>query len=192
MLDDCDPEVVAESLAPLTMLHNGQLCNNPTRVLVPTSRRAEYVDAMVTAVGSFTVGDPFDPATVIGPVISATQRARIEDYIAGARGAGARALTGGGRPAGHERGYYVEPTLFDRVTSEMRIAREEVFRPVAVIIDYDDEEDALRLANDSEYGLSGNVWFADEERAISVARGVRSGNVGTTETTWTGRCHSAG
>jgi betaine-aldehyde dehydrogenase len=178
VLDDCDPAVVAQSLAPLTMLHNGQLCNNPTRVLLPRARREEYVDALVTAVASFTVGDPFDPATVIGPVISSAQRARIEGYIAGAKHDGARVLTGARRPVGHDRGYYIEPTLFDHVDSQLRIAREEVFGPVVVIIDYNDEAEALRIANHSDYGLSGNVWSPDETRALSVARRVRSGNVG--------------
>ena len=178
VLEDSDPAVIAQTLAPTTMLHNGQLCTNPTRVLVPRRQHGKFVDALTAAVSGFAVGDPFDPSTFIGPVISAAQRSRIEGYIAGAVDDGARALTGGGRRPELERGFYVAPTLFDKVDSSMTIAHEEVFGPVVVVIDYDDEDDAIRIANDSQYGLSGNVWSPDIDRAQSVARQIRSGQVG--------------
>ena len=164
------------ALAPSTMANNGQTCHNQTRVLAPRARYDDVVDALRTAIGAFAVGDPADPETDVGPLISEAQRARVEGYIAKGLAEGARLVLGGGRP-GRARGYFVEPTLFAGVDSAMTIAREEIFGPVVAVIPYDDEDDAVAIANDSDYGLSGSVWGPDPDHAKAVARRVRSGNV---------------
>ena len=178
VLDDADPAETALALAPLTMLNSGQACTNVTRVLIPRRRHDEFADALAAVVAAFTVGDPFDPATFVGPVISERQRARIERYLASSQAEGARVLVGGGRPTHLPRGYYIEPTLYDRVDNGMTIAREEIFGPVVAVIDHDGDDDAVALANDSDYGLSGNVWSPDPVRARAVAMRVRTGNIG--------------
>ncbi len=178
ILDDADPAEVAVQAATTAMLNSGQACINTTRILVPHRRKGEYVDALAAAVAGFVVGDPFDPATFIGPLISDRQRDRVENYLLIGHTEGARAVVGGGRPANLDRGYYVEPTLFDNVDNSMTIAREEIFGPVAAVIGYDDDADAVEIANDTPYGLSGNVWSADVERARAVANKVRTGNIG--------------
>jgi acyl-CoA reductase-like NAD-dependent aldehyde dehydrogenase len=178
VLDDADAGEVATNLTPLTMQNNGQACTNVTRVLVPRLRHDEIVDAMVSSMSSFVVGDPFDARTSIGPVISERQRQRVESYLEIGNREGARLRTGGGRPTHLETGFYVEPTLFDNVDNSMRIAREEIFGPVVAVIDYDSEDEAIAIANDSEYGLSGNVWSPDVDRAVQIARRVRTGNIG--------------
>jgi betaine-aldehyde dehydrogenase len=178
VLDDADPVSIATQVATTTMLNSGQACINATRVLVPNRRKAEFVAAIADAVADFRVGDPFDPATFVGPLISHRQRARVEGYIAVGRSEGGSVIVGGGRPAGLDRGYFVEATLFDDVDNSMTIAREEIFGPVTVIIGYDDDVDAVAIANDTPYGLSGNVWSPDIDRATSVAHSVRTGNIG--------------
>jgi betaine-aldehyde dehydrogenase len=120
-------------------------------------------------------GDPMDPATMVGPLVADRQRTRVEGYIAAGKQEGARVVVGGGRPSGLPRGWYVEPTLFADVRNDMKIAREEIFGPVLVAIPYDDQDDAIRLANDSEYGLSGSVWTSDQDRGYEVATKVRTG-----------------
>ena len=178
ILDDADAEQVAAGLTPLTMLNSGQACTNATRVLVPRRRHREFVDAMTAAVAAYPVGDPFDPRTFVGPLISARQRDRVERYVAVAAEEGARLLTGGRRPADLDRGFFIEPTLYEDVDNSMRIAREEIFGPVVVVVDYDSDDDAVAIANDSDYGLSGIVWSADVERAHAVATRMRTGQVG--------------
>jgi aldehyde dehydrogenase (NAD+) len=178
ILDDADAEQVAAGLTPLTMLNSGQACTNATRVLVPRRRHREFVDAMTAAVAAYPVGDPFDPRTFVGPLISARQRDRVERYVAVAAEEGARLLTGGRRPADLDRGFFIEPTLYEGVDNSMRIAREEIFGPVVVVVDYDSDDDAVAIANDSDYGLSGIVWSADVERAHAVATRMRTGQVG--------------
>jgi len=121
------------------------------------------------------VGNPMDLNTVVGPLVAARQRDRVEGYIRSGRDEGARVICGGGRPRGMTRGWYVEPTVFADVDNRMRIAREEIFGPVLAVIPYDDVDDAVRIANDSEYGLSGSVWSADVDRGLDVARRVRTG-----------------
>jgi aldehyde dehydrogenase (NAD+) len=177
VLDDADVTSVATQLTPLTMLNNGQACTNATRLLVPRGRQAELVEAIAATVASYPVGDPFDPGTVVGPLISARQRARVEEYFAIAKIEGARAVTGGDRPAGLDRGYFVAPTLYDGVDNSMRIAREEIFGPVVTVIGYDGDDEAVAIANDSDYGLSGIVWSADAERATAIATRVRTGHI---------------
>jgi betaine-aldehyde dehydrogenase len=176
VLDDADAESVVRSVIPMAFTVNGQLCIAQTRILVPRHRHAEFADAFVAAFATLPVGDPFDPATQIGPLVSETQRERVEGYLALAEKEGARAL-GGGRPAGRHSGYYVNPALLTDVDNRMRVAQEEIFGPVLALIPYDSEDDAVRIANDSIYGLSGSVWTADPEHAVDLARRIRTGMV---------------
>lgn len=147
----------------------------------PRSRYEEIAEAFAAAAGALVVGDPLDPATQVGPLVARRQRQRSLDYIGIGQEEGAKVLAGGGRPAGLDRGWYVEPTLFGGVDNSMRIAREEIFGPVICLLPYADEAEALRIANDSEYGLSGSVWTGDVEHGIDFARAVRTGtfNVNT-------------
>ena len=182
VLPDADLDAIIPALAPNTMANNGQTCINQTRVLAPRERYADVVDALCEAIGAFRVGDPADPHVAIGPLITDVQRRRVEDYIAKGREEGARLVLGGGRPE-RARGYFVEPTVFADVESRMTIAREEIFGPVVAVIPYDDEDHAVAIANDSDYGLSGSVWGPDVEHAKDVARRVRSGNVAVNQHT---------
>jgi acyl-CoA reductase-like NAD-dependent aldehyde dehydrogenase len=158
------------------MRNNGQTCTNATRVLASRAHYDEVVEALVAAIAAFPVGDPADPSVAVGPLVSDVQRRRVESYIARGREEGARVVLGGGRPA-YERGFFVNPTVFAGVDNAMTIAQEEIFGPVVAVIPYDDEDDAVAIANDSSYGLSGSVWGADPEQAKAVARRIRSGNV---------------
>ena len=178
ILDDADLDEVIPELAPATMRNSGQACINQTRVLAPRGRYEAVVEALAATIGAFVVGDPADPDTVVGPLISEAQRERVEGYIASGRRAGARLVVGGGRPSEHERGYFVEPTIFADVDNRMTIAQEEIFGPVVAVIPYTGEDEAVAIANDSAYGLSGSVWSGDAERALRVARRLRTGNVG--------------
>jgi betaine-aldehyde dehydrogenase len=175
ILDDADLAVTVGGLLPAALMNNGQACMAQTRILASRRRYAEVADALATAMAALPVGDPADPLIFCGPLVAERQRERVEGYIRAGREAGARVAVGGGRPASQKTGWYVEPTLFVDVTNQMRIAREEIFGPVLVLIPYADESDALRIANDSEYGLSGSVWTADLDRGLDVARGVRTG-----------------
>jgi aldehyde dehydrogenase (NAD+) len=159
-------------------LNSGQTCSALTRMLVPRERLAEVEELAATAAESFTPGDPLDPDTKLGPLVSATQRERVRGYIAKGEAEGAKLLTGGtDAPAGLERGFFVRPTVFSEVTPEMTIGREEIFGPVLSIQPFEDEADAVRIANATEYGLAGGVWSADRDRAIGVARRLRTGQV---------------
>jgi betaine-aldehyde dehydrogenase len=177
MLDDVDMAKAVQGVAGNSMRNSGQACTNQTRILVPRSRYDEAVDAICQLVKSFPVGDPMDPNTAIGPVATKAQRERVETYIRVAKDEGAKTALGGGRPKGLSTGYYVEPTVFVNVDNSMRIAREEVFGPVLVVIPFEDDADAVRIANDSEYGLAGGVWSNDPKRAEAVARRMRSGMI---------------
>ncbi|WP_241777653.1 aldehyde dehydrogenase family protein, partial [Streptomyces sp. CT34] len=141
----------------------------------PPSRYGEIAERFAAAAGALRVGDPLDPASEVGPLVARRQQRRSLDYIALGQREGAKVLAGGGRPKDPPTGWYVEPTLFGEVDNAMRIAREEIFGPVICLLPYEDEAEAVRIADDSEYGLSGSVWTADVERGIEVARRVRTG-----------------
>jgi acyl-CoA reductase-like NAD-dependent aldehyde dehydrogenase len=178
ILDDADLGAAVTNGVAKCFLNSGQTCSALTRMLVPRDRLPE-VEAIAAAVAEhFTPGDPFAEGTVLGPLVSDVQRRRVREYIRRGEAEGARLVTGGAEPPeGLETGYYVRPTVFSDVRNDMTIAQEEIFGPVLAIIPYDDEDDAVRIANDSSYGLAGGVWSGDEERAIRVARRIRTGQV---------------
>ncbi len=159
------------------MQNSGQTCSAWTRMLVPRARQGEAVELAVAQLGKLTLGDPFAATTRLGPLVSAAQRESVLGYIAKGQAEGARLVAGGGRPASLATGFYVEPTIFADVDNRMTIAQEEIFGPVLSIIAYDTEDDAVRIANDSPYGLSGGVWAGTSERAMAVARRLRTGQV---------------
>jgi aldehyde dehydrogenase (NAD+) len=146
-----------------------------SRVLAPRRRYDEVVDALCEQARIQVLGDPFDPATTMGPLVSQRQRDRVEGYIADGRAAGARTVVGGGRPAHLSRGWYVEPTVFADVANDMTIAQDEIFGPVVVVIPYGTLDEAVAIANDSRYGLGGAVFTADAAAGLAVARRVRTG-----------------
>ena len=178
ILADADfDEVITRDMVGMCS-NSGQSCNAPTRMLVPHARMEEAARIAAAAAESVRVGDPLAPDTDIGPVVSDVQWGRIQNLIEAGIAEGARLETGGpGRPAGLETGYYVRPTVFSHVSNQMRIAREEVFGPVLVLIGYEDDEEALAIANDTPYGLSGYISSSDPERALALAKRIRSGNV---------------
>jgi aldehyde dehydrogenase (NAD+) len=176
ILEDADvatvvPGIVGCSVAMLM----GEVCTTQARILAPRGRYDEIVDALAEAIAALPIGDPTDPSNVIGPLITREHRDRVERYIAIGRDEGATVKVGGGRPPGLSRGWYVEPTLFAGATNAMRIAREEIFGPVVAVIPHDGLDDAVAIANDSPFGLSGTVWTEDEDAALEVARRVRTG-----------------
>ena len=176
ILDDAD--LGASLLSCLAVcFHAGQGCAIHTRLLIPQSRQAEVEELLPTYFGFIAYGDPSSDSQIMGPLINARQRERVLAYIEKGKEEGARVLLGGGTPAHLDQGYYVEPTVFMDVTNDMTIAREEIFGPVLAVIAYEDEDDAVRIANDSDYGLSGGVWSASEERSLAVARRIRTGTV---------------
>ena len=178
ILDDMDLGAAAATLAGAECAISGQVCSSLTRIIVNRSRHDEFVDALAAAFSQVRVGDPFDPATQMGPLVSARQRDRVEGYIATGTQQGATLATGGGRPKDLDRGYYVEPTVFGNVDNASTIAQEEIFGPVLSVIPADNEEQAIRIANDTIYGLNASVFTQDVDRARQVARRLRSGTVG--------------
>jgi aldehyde dehydrogenase (NAD+) len=178
ILDDADLQhAVADGVAKC-FLNSGQTCSALTRMIVPREKLEEAEGIAAASAGKYALGDPFEEGTRLGPVVSETQLERVCGYIEKGIEEGARVVTGGAEaPADRERGYFVQPTVFSDVTSDMTIAQEEIFGPVLVIIPHDGEEDAVRIANDSDYGLAGGVWSGDEERAKSVARRMRTGQI---------------
>jgi acyl-CoA reductase-like NAD-dependent aldehyde dehydrogenase len=181
VLDDADLPSLIEPFFGATLLNNGQICWLNTRVLAPRSRYTEIVDTITDLVRSLTIGDPLNPETKVGPLVSQRQRERVESYIAKGKSEGARMTTGGSRPAGLDHGWFVEPTIFADLDNNATVSREEIFGPVLSLIPYSDEHEAVAIANDSIYGLGGTVWSSDPERAANVARRVRSGTVGVNQ-----------
>lgn len=178
ILDDADLQQAAETLAAAECVLAGQVCASLTRIVVTADRHDELADALAASFSKVTVGDPFDPASQMGPLATRIQRERVEGYIAKGVQEGARLVTGGGRPAHLDRGWFVEPTVFSNVDNASTIAQEEIFGPVLSIVPAADEEDAIRIANDSIYGLNASVFTPDVDRARAVASRLRTGTVG--------------
>ncbi len=173
ILDDVDLDAVMGELLMSGLMNNGQACGAQTRLLVSRSKHDDVVEAIGAAMGAMKVGDLLDPEVAIGPVVNASQWERIKGLQQAGKDEGATVVTGGGQPEGP--GYFIEPTLFANATNDMRIAREEIFGPVLTAIPYDDEADAIRIANDSDMGLCGSVWTTDVDHAAEIARQVRTG-----------------
>ena len=178
ILDDADLERAVTDGVAKCFLNSGQTCSALTRMIVPRARLADAEKIAAKAAETFTVGDPFSDDSRLGPLVSEAQLEIVRGYIKKGVEEGAKLVTGGAEPPqGTSKGYYVQPTVFSDVTSDMTIAQEEIFGPVLAIIPYDDEEDAIRIANDTVYGLAGGVWSGDPERAKRVARRIRTGQV---------------
>jgi betaine-aldehyde dehydrogenase len=178
VLDDADLVAAVKGTVGACFLNSGQTCSAHTRLLVPESKYAEAAGLAADEARKYIVGDPFKEETRLGPLVSAQQRERVRNYIRKGIEEGAEVLAGGpDAPAGLSRGYYVQPTVFGKVDPRSTIAQEEIFGPVLAIITYRDEADAIRIANDTPYGLAGGVWSADEAHAIRVARKLRTGQV---------------
>ncbi|ATE63982.1 aldehyde dehydrogenase [Rhizorhabdus dicambivorans] len=178
ILDDADIGAVVAGIMPNLVGLCGQQCAAFSRILVSAARKAEVTEAVAAAMRAVTVGDPFDQATQMGPLVTRSQHGRVFGYIEKGKAEGARLVTGGGRPTHLARGWFVEPTLFADASNDMVIAREEIFGPVGTVIAYDSEEQAVAIANDSNYGLSGGVFTQDPDRAYAMARRIRTGNFG--------------
>ena len=178
ILDDADLSAAIPSAVGACFLNSGQTCSALTRLLVPSSKMEEAAELAAQAAAGFTVGPADDETSKLGPLVSQMQWDRVQNYIQTGIDEGATLVTGGlGKPDGLDSGYFVQPTVFANVKNSMTIAQEEIFGPVLSIIGYDDDDDAIQIANDSDYGLSGGVWSADNERALKVAKKLRTGEV---------------
>ncbi len=177
VLDDADLGKTVAGLKTAGLMNNGQACVAQTRILVSRQRHDELVDALADMMSSLTVGDPSDAATDIGPLVAQRQQRRVQDYIRSGQQEGARVVVGGAESPAHP-GWYVRPTLFTDATNRMRIAREEIFGPVLTVLRYTNEDDAIAIANDSDYGLAGSVWTADTDHGLAIAARVRTGTYG--------------
>jgi aldehyde dehydrogenase (NAD+) len=177
LLDDFDIASNVAELVDSGMLNNGQGCGVQSRILAPRSRYDEMVDVLASFVGGMKLGDSLDPDTDVGPLVTERQRDRVAEFLAAGAAEGARAVAGGSVPEDRDRGWFIEPTVFADVDNSMRIAREEIFGPVLSVIPYDDESEAVAIANDSDYGLCGSVWSADSEHATDLAASIRTGCV---------------
>lgn len=175
ILEDADLDSTLPMLVFSGLMNTGQACVGQTRILAPRSRYDEVVEKLAGAVAAMQAGLPDDPAAMIGPLISEKQRDRVEGYIKKGLEEGARIVTGGGRPEGLDSGWFVQPTVFADVDNSMTIAQEEIFGPVLVVIPFDTEEDAVRIANDSPYGLAGSVYTTDFPKAVEIASKIRTG-----------------
>ena len=185
LLDDADFSAVG-ALSSSVCFHGGQGCAMPTRMLIPRSRYDEAVEAAAAGFAGVSYGDPTDASNLMGPLVSRTQRDRVLGYIEKGQAEGARLVCGGGRPDHLPKGWYVEPTLFADVDNSMTIAQEEIFGPVLVMIPFEDDDDAVRIANDSPYGLSGMITSGDLDRAKRIAHRVRTGTLGLNGGIWYG------
>jgi len=172
-----DLDAAAKAAASGIFFNSGQVCSAGSRILVHESIHDEVVDRLVALARAVKVGDPTDPDVQMGPLISAAQCKRVQAHVDRALDDGAKLVTGGGRPAGLDGGFYFEPTILTEVTPDATIAQEEVFGPVLSVLRYSDDDDAVRIANNSQYGLSGAVWGGDVDRALAVARRVRTGQI---------------
>ena len=182
ILDDADIGATVESLRFGSLMNNGQACVAQTRILASRRKYADVVEAMSEMMSGLNVGNPHDPTTEVGPLVAKRQQERVEKYIALGQEEGARVVVGGnGMPEGMEKGWYVQPTLFADADNDMRIAQEEIFGPVVAVIPYEDEADAVRLANASEYGLAGSVFTSDVDKGLDIARRVRTGTYGVNQ-----------
>jgi acyl-CoA reductase-like NAD-dependent aldehyde dehydrogenase len=177
ILDDAPLEKAVPAGVNNAMLNSGQTCSAWTRMIVPRLRLQEVLDLATAAVAKLRLGDPLDPKVKLGPLVSAAQRQRVEGYIGRGVAEGARLVAGGGRPPGFSRGHYVQPTIFAGVEAGMTIAQEEIFGPVLTVLAYDTDQEAIGLANATMYGLAGAVWSADPDRAMRIARRMRTGQV---------------
>lgn len=177
LCDDVDIEAIAPRVVRAGLSNSGQVCAAQTRIIVPAARHDEFLDALTRAAAAMQVGDPFDPATEIGPLVMERQRDTVEQYIAIGKAEGANVALGGGRPEGLDTGWFVEPTIFSNVDNSMRVAREEIFGPVLVVIPAKDDDEAVAIANDSDFGLVGSVFTADPERGRRIASQLRLGQV---------------
>jgi len=178
LMDDVDPQTFAAAIPYIGFTFSGQNCFIHSRILIPEKRYAEISEAIVESVEKLRIGDPLDPTVQFGPLISQAHRIRVERYIALGVSEGATLLYGWRRPAGLEHGWFIEPTIFTDAKNSMAICREEIFGPVLALIPYRNEEEALAIANDSEFGLAGSVWGVDEDRALAMAERIDSGTVG--------------
>ncbi|AKH70332.1 NAD-dependent aldehyde dehydrogenase [Spongiibacter sp. IMCC21906] len=178
ILDDYDLKEAAEAIGSFSCFLSGQVCSSLTRVIVTKDRHDEFVAALTAVYANIKIGDPFDPETQLGPLVSERQLARVEEYIEIAKNEGATLAFGGERPADLDQGFYIQPTLFSNVGNDFRIAREEVFGPVLCVIPAENEEHAIELANDTVFGLNNSVFTNNIDRAYAVARQLRSGTVG--------------
>jgi aldehyde dehydrogenase (NAD+) len=179
LLDDVDVtgDMLQRLLFDCCSMHAGQACILHSRLLLPATMHDEVVERLVVLARAVKVGDPADPEVQMGPLISAAQLERVQGHVTGAVDAGAKLVTGGGRPPGLDVGFYFEPTILTEVDPDASIAQEEVFGPVLTVLRYRDDDDAVQIANNSRYGLSGAVWGADVDRAVGVARRIRTGQV---------------
>jgi acyl-CoA reductase-like NAD-dependent aldehyde dehydrogenase len=177
VLDDGDVKGAIGCIGSTFSFHSGQICTAPTRAIVHRSKVDQVVDGLSKYAGALKVGDPTERDTIVGPLISGLQRERVEARIAGGKNEGAELIAGGGRPEHLEKGFYVEPTLFTG-TNQMEITREEIFGPVVVVVPFDDEDEGIAIANDSDYGLYDYVFSADTARAYRIAKQLRAGHVG--------------
>jgi acyl-CoA reductase-like NAD-dependent aldehyde dehydrogenase len=178
ILDDAELDATMQGLRNASFVNNGQTCHLSSRILAPSSRYDEIVDAVAALADGMAVGDPLDPGTEIGPMVSSRQRDRVLGYIGVGKDSGARLVAGGSVPRDQPRGWFVSPTVFADVDNSDRLAREEIFGPVLTITRYNTDDEAIALANDTEFGLAGTVWSADVERATTVARAVHTGTIG--------------
>lgn len=176
VLEDYAPDALGPALAPLVTTLCGQVCINYSRILVPRARYAQYVESLAAAMAAIPVGDPASPDTRMGPLAMARQYERVKTYIEKGIAEGAQLVSGGQRPPGMDRGHFIQPTVFGNVSNDMTIAREEIFGPVVAIIPYVDVDDAVRIANDTPFGLSGGVFTNDVDRAYAIARRIRTGH----------------